>query len=631
MTTMEAALAAEPSVEQSTGKLVRHRRGGRSAAMIYSAAVLTCGAAAIHFAAAMGHIAEYLPYGLFFFGLALTQAALAVAIIVAPSPKLFLAAALGTAGVIALWVLSRTTGLPIAPDPWRPEFPGMMDMACTLIEIITVVLFALLIRTPRKPKVRGRVRTALTTVPALPLTLLAGWMAVGSVLHPMPAAFNAAPAVAGQTTTSVADLVAAPGSEPLKTFTLTAGAVSIGGRQAWAFNGTVPGPELRVRQGDRVRVTLVNHLPDSTSIHWHGLRLPDAEDGVAGLTQNAVKPGGTLVYEFVANDPGTYWYHSHQDTYYQLPKGLFGSLVILPRAGVAEERDYSLVVHTLADGSTLAVNGSRHLHLEAAPGDTVRLRILEASEPDFSGLPAQPVLLGAPYRVVALDGHDLNAPQELGPQRIPLGMGQRADLVFTMPAAGAVQLTGLKGVGPVTIGDGPAPAAVKVSSLPRFDLTSYGQAAPDPVAASPTFDVTRTLKLVGGPAFYDGRFDFSDNFDGNPSPMEMPLTVRQGQLVRLHIVNRGTGKYHVIHIHGHVFTVLARNGHPLSGSPVHVDGILTAPEETWDVAFRADNPGIWMLHCHVLGHAVAGMSMTVNYAGISTPYTMGTDSGNVPE
>ena len=596
----------------------------------YSAALLTLAAAAIHFAVAPGHLAEYPPYGIFFFGLAVTQVVLAVAIVAAPSPKLFLLAAIGTASVIALWAASRTTGLPIAPDPWRPEIPGILDMFCTLVEIITVVLFALLIRTPRKPRTRGRVRIALTTAPAIPLTLLAGWMAVGSVLHPMPAAFNTAPAVAGQPATSVADLVPAPGNEPLETFTLTASAINIGGQQTWAFNGTVPGPELRVRQGDRVRVTLVNHLPDSTSIHWHGLRLPDAEDGVAGITQNAVRPGGTFVYEFIANDAGTYWYHSHQDTYYQLPKGLFGSLVILPRAGVAEERDYSLVVHTLADRSTLVVNGSRHLHLDAAPGETVRLRILDAAEPDFGGGPLQPVLVGAGYRVVALDGHDLNAPQELGPERIPLGMGQRADLVFKMPASGAVHLTGLTGVGPVTIGDGPAPVAVKVDSLPRFDLTSYGEAAPDPVAGATTFDVTRTLRLIGAPAFYDGRFDFSDNFNGNPSPNEPPIKVREGQLVRLHIVNGGS-KYHVIHIHGHAFTVLARNGHPLTGSPVHVDAILTGPNQTWDVAFKADNPGIWMLHCHVLGHAVAGMSMTINYEGVSTPYTMGTDSGNVPE
>src|SRR5438270_176128 len=492
----------------------------RSAAQIYAAALLTLGVAGIHFAAAAGHLAEYLPYGIFFIGLGLAQVALAVAIVVAPSTRLFLAAALGTAAVIALWFVSRITGLPIAPDPWRPEIPGMLDMFATLTEIISVVLFLLLARTPHKPKARGRVRVALSTLPAVPLAALAGWMAVGSALHPMPAAFNTAPAVAGQPSTSVADLVAAPGSEPLKV--------------------------------------------------------------------------------------------------------------------------YTLVVHTGADGSSVAINGSHRLHLDAAPGDTVRLRIVNANDPPLDGSPIRPALLGAGYRVVALDGHDLNAPQEIGPERIPLGMGQRADLVFTMPPSGEVELAGLihhtpgnpfptEPVSPVTLGDGPAPTAVKLDSLPRFDLTTYGAAARDPLADATAFDVTREVGLGGSPAFYNGTYDFTDTFSGYTSPYVPPIRVREGQLVHLRIVNTTTGKFHPIHIHGHVFTVLAKNGHPLTGRPVHVDAILAGPKETWDVAFKADNPGIWMLHCHVLGHAVAGMMMTINYEGISTPYTMGTDSGNVPE
>jgi len=105
---------------------------------------------------------------------------------------------------------------------------------------------------------------------------------------------------------------------------------SIGGVTAWTYNGVVPGPVLRVNQGDRVRVTLRNHLPVATTIHWHGVFVPNADDGVAGVTQNAVPSGQSYVYEFVARDPGTYWYHSHQDTSNQLPRGLYGSLVVLP-------------------------------------------------------------------------------------------------------------------------------------------------------------------------------------------------------------------------------------------------------------------------------------------------------------
>ena len=112
--------------------------------------------------------------------------------------------------------------------------------------------------------------------------------------------------------------------------------------------------------------------------------------------------------------------------------------------------------------------------------------------------------------------------------------------------------------------------------------------------------------------------------------MIQPINVRLGDLVRLHIVNRSRAT-HPIHIHGHIFSVLTKNGRKITGSPVHLDAILVGPGDSWDVGFVADNPGIWMLHCHVLIHAAGGMSMTINYDGIYTPFTMGTASGNIPE
>jgi FtsP/CotA-like multicopper oxidase with cupredoxin domain len=218
-------------------------------------------------------------------------------------------------------------------------------------------------------------------------------------------------------------------------------------------------------------------------------------------------------------------------------------------------------------------------------------------------------------------------------------MGQRADLVFSMPGTGALGLVGLKGpagfpwstpsTASVTIGDGSAPS-VNISSPPTFDLTHSGAPAPDLVAGEARYDVTREIVLGGGLEFRNGSLDFADTVGGMVSPDVPPIHVREGQLVRLHIVNKSQ-KFHPIHVHGHVFSILAKNGHGLTGSPVHVDAVLVGPHETWDVAFKADNPGIWMLHCHVLGHAAAGMSMTINYAGVSTPFTMGTRSGNVPE
>ena len=352
---------------EATGK----RRGGRSPARLYSVALLTAGAAAIHISAAVNHLPEYLPWGIFFICLAIAQVALAAVVVLVPSRSLFVAAAVGTAGVIGVWVISRTVGVPLAPVPWSPEPIGGLDLTATLIEAVSIILFVLLIRRPPRPRRRGRVRIAVATAPAALLCVLVAWLAAGTALNPMPLAFNAAPALAGQASTSVVNLVAPAGSEPLKTFTLTAQVVSIGGREAWTFNGSVPGPVLWVAQGDRLRVTLVNHLPEATSIHWHGIRVPNAEDGVAGITQDAVGPGRSYVYEFIANDAGTFWYHSHEDPYHQIPRGLFGALVVEPPASPVRERDYVLMIHTVPGEATIAVDGHPNLHLAADPNETV--------------------------------------------------------------------------------------------------------------------------------------------------------------------------------------------------------------------------------------------------------------------
>jgi FtsP/CotA-like multicopper oxidase with cupredoxin domain len=618
--------------------MMQNRRLTRS----YSAALLTLGAAAIHFAAVPEHFSEYWPYGVFFVCLGTAQVGLGAGLIFAPSRRLYAFALAGTLIVIGIWLLSRTTGLPIAPTPWRPEQMAFPDLAATVLEAVTCLV---LVRRLRRPFGNGgRVRRALTMLPAVLFTPLLAVGGVGGLMSPMPVAFSAAPFIAGQTSTSVANLTAPDGTEPVKSFTLTAAVSRLGGHAAWAYNGIVPGPEIRVTQGDRVRVTLVNHLPNATSIHWHGIRVPNADDGVAGITQDAVQPGRSFVYDFIANDAGTYWYHSHQDTSNQLPKGLFGSLVVDPKSSSGTAlRDYTLMVHFLPDSNSVAVNGTPNLHLDANAGDTVRLRLIDAVQGtgmSSEGALETLVLLGVPYSIAALDGHDLHEPQQLGPERIALGMGQRADLVFTMPASGAVRLIGLKGAAgmpwekqptaSVTIGSGRAPADVDVSSLPRFDLTRYGTPASDPILDATHFDVISQIALNGGPMFRNGTLDFADTFNGHASPFITPIHVRLGDMVRLHIVNHTQGS-HPIHIHGHIFSVLAKNGQPISGSPVHLDAILVGPGETWDVGFLADNPGIWMLHCHILIHAAGGMSMTINYDGIATPFTMGRRSGNIPE
>lgn len=617
-------------------------------ALVFGAALLTAGPAAIHFAVAPTHFQEYTPFGLFFVAAGMLQLAAALAMLVRPSRRLFVAAAAGTLGIVALYLVSRTAGMPVGPRPWRPEMVGFPDIACMAMEVVSLPLFAIAaLRRPR-PRRRHPVRVVLAAAPATLLAAALTFVGTGTAGAGMPVAHNVAPLVPGRPSTSVDLLTAPPGDEPVRTFTLTARVARVGGQDAWTYDGTVPGPELRVVEGDRLRVTLVNHLPESTTIHWHGVPgLPDAEDGVAGITQQAVPPGRSMTYEFVAAAPGTYWYHSHQDTSTQISRGLFGALVVEPRSGAAEDRDYTVVLHNRIGGG-VAANGTSDLHLAARPGERVRLRLVNAVSPGMDGTPEAPVLLGAPYRVVALDGRDLHEPQELGPRRIPIGMGQRADVVFTMPASGAVRLADTESeshssgvqaaiasaAGPaslpvVTVGEGPLPASPRLDALPAFDPIRYGVATPDPVAAAPV-DATFPIVLTEQPGFHGGSIQLVHEINGAASPDVPPITVREGQVVRLHIVN-DTAEYHPMHLHGHTMSVLGRNGEAVTGSPVRLDSILVGPHETWDVVFLADNPGLWMLHCHVLLHAAFGLTMSVNYAGITTPYEMGTRSGNMPE
>lgn len=118
--------------------------------------------------------------------------------------------------------------------------------------------------------------------------------------------------------------------------------------------------------------------------------------------------------------------------------------------------------------------------------------------------------------------------------------------------------------------------------------------------------------------------------NGQTSPNTDPIVVRWGELIRLHIVNEST-YIHPMHLHGHTLVVLARDGRPLRGSPVRLDTLSVLPGESYDVDFRADNPGIWMLHCHNLYHARHGMDLMVMYRGVATPFRDGGPAGNISD
>ncbi|XID96191.1 multicopper oxidase family protein [Paenibacillaceae bacterium WGS1546] len=433
---------------------------------------------------------------------------------------------------------------------------------------------------------------------------------------------------------SLAMLTGPRDREPDRKFTLTAEkkTVTLGsGRefQAWTFNGVLPGPELRMKQGELVEVTLINKdIEEGATIHWHGLDVPNAEDGVAGATQDAVMPGENHVYRFVAEQTGTFWYHSHQHSRKAVEMGLFGSLIVEPEtpAGGSPEDDVTVMTHIWPGGGVAIGDREGVLRKKMTPGTPVRIRLINTQD----WVRQKFALVGAPFKIAAIDGTDLNEPGELENVHVELTTGGRMDLTFLMPDRPVfLSVGGSRNNGILLSRDGSG----DVPDLPRteaFAPIRYGEPAPVPIDANADFD--REFEMVLGDkfGFFNGSFGSLYTINGEVFPNTPMFMVQEGDLVKTTIYNRGSVD-HPMHLHGHHMLVLSHNGEPSTGSPWYSDTLDVLPGDTYEVAFVADNPGLWMDHCHNLTHAEVGMSMHLMYEGITTPYTVGEDSRNHPE
>ncbi|WP_022890643.1 multicopper oxidase family protein [Agromyces italicus] len=410
--------------------------------------------------------------------------------------------------------------------------------------------------------------------------------------------------------------------------------------EAWSFGDRLPGPEIRVTEGELVEATLRNRdIDDGVTLHWHGVDVPNGEDGVAGVTQDAVMPGGEFVSRFVADTPGSYWYHTHQVSSEGVRRGLYGMLVVEPAGGVAEALDLAVPVHTIGGAVLLGGDDGEQLH-EAEPGTAVRLRVANTDR-----TPLRAAVAGAPFRVVAVDGRDLDGGRELTGEAVALGAGARADLVFEMPdgevrfVVDATDGSALvfRPPGDGATGDsadaGPEASEPAPAELPELDLLDYGTPPETPPGEVPAEfgEVTATAELVLDrmPRFVGGAPNYAYTVNGRVFPHIEPVEVDEGDVVRLTIANRGF-EVHPMHVHGHHVLVLSRDGEPARGAPLWLDTVDVRPGEVWEVLLVADNPGIWMDHCHDLEHAAAGMMMSLAYRGVETPFEHDAH-GNRPE
>lgn len=403
--------------------------------------------------------------------------------------------------------------------------------------------------------------------------------------------------------------------------------------ETWTFNGQIPGPALEADEGDLVEVRLVNkNIASGVTLHWHGVDVPNGEDGVAGMTQDAVMPGESYTYRFVVNETGTHWYHSHQQSSIQVQKGLFGSFVIRPsNQQDSETMDATVMAHhwVTPGGREIAALGlaDTFQRQKVKPGTPVRLRLVNAGN-----LTQTFTLNGVSYKVAAVDGYELNEPGTLTDSLLRIGGGGRYDVIFTMPKT-PVTLTMISERDPIGIvysqdGQGEPDILQKGTVL---DITAYGSPADTPFNPSTDFDRSFTV-ILDQTYFgtYNGEAGQQWVINGKAFPETPTLMVREGDIVKTTFVNRSFAD-HPMHLHGHHIQVLSRNGEPISGSPLVLDTLNIEPGESFEVAFLANNPGLWMDHCHNLDHAQKGMTMHVAYENVYTPFAIGSDTGNHPE
>jgi FtsP/CotA-like multicopper oxidase with cupredoxin domain len=412
---------------------------------------------------------------------------------------------------------------------------------------------------------------------------------------------------------------------------------------ALTYDGQAPGPELRIRQGELIEVTLKNKdIENGVTIHWHGVNVPNAEDGVAGVTQDAVLPGETYVYRFRAPDVGTYWYHSHQLSLEQVVGGLVGPLIVEPPEGLPSGVvDLTVALHAWREDANPTFPGpgppqfdfstigtTSHARRTVTVNTEVRLRVINTDP-----IPRELTLTGTTFKVAAIDGVELYEPGDLDHARLLIAAGGRYDLRFTMPN-GPVIFRSIPDFGEflnatlLLSPDGTGELRAEQTTN-NFDPIGYGRSRPeDPLPAH--FDREHVFKIDTGVGFLDGQLGLRWLVNGRKMPDMPHVTVREGQWVKITFINR-TFDYHPLHPHGHRMRVLSKNGRLSSGSPWYTDTLNVAPGETIEVAFKADNPGVWMDHCHNLIHATEGFVMHLLYENVMTPFRVGRETRNKPD
>lgn len=381
------------------------------------------------------------------------------------------------------------------------------------------------------------------------------------------------------------------------------------------FNGSVPGPEIRLRQGDRLAVDFENGLSVGSSVHWHGIRLPNAMDGVPDLTQDLVAPGATHPYRFDVPDAGTYWYHSHYTSHEQVALGMMGPLIVDEETPPDVDHD---IVAVVADwlleesGAMVDITPDRHSVAHAGRmgsyarafvsrdavrvGDRIRLRIINAAIDRIFPLE----ISGVEGQIAALDGMPLPVPRPIG--NLMLAPAQRVDLIVDVLGPIAVNMRARQGpylLAEIAATGDAAPRGTPIPALPA------NRVAP---VTDPAQDLVLTMKggAMGGRHGGDNIWSLNDVSDLQDEPF---ASFARGETARITLIN-DTSFPHGIHLHGHHFHEVAADG---SLGDLRDTSFVNAGAQR-EIVCVFDNPGKWLLHCHMLSHQFGGMKTWVAVA-----------------
>jgi FtsP/CotA-like multicopper oxidase with cupredoxin domain len=404
--------------------------------------------------------------------------------------------------------------------------------------------------------------------------------------------------------------VAATGPDGFRVLTARPASVALAGPKqpatpVWSFDGTIPGPLLRVRRGDELRVRFRNGLPEPSTIHWHGVRVPNAMDGTA-LVQRPVPPGDSFDYRFTPPDAGTFWYHAPLGT--QIDRGLSGMLVVEETSTVEVDREVALAIgdwRLRADGSLagepdrqdaraeagsrLTVNGNAARDIPVRQNERLRLRLLNTTRARLLAFAFGRQVV----TVMALDGQP-SEPFTARENRIALGPGNRVDLFLDVTLA-----PGTAAPIRVMAEDG-SEMSVRLVCESAAPLRPAPLAPPKPLPANA---LPQRMDFAGARR-HDLRMEnAAATASAGTRPEGPPLfTVKRNRTVALALDNR-TDSAQAVHVHGHHFRLLDRLDD--GWKPFWLDTLVVPPRQTWRIAFVADNPGKWMIDVTSLRQADA--------------------------